>query len=79
MSPNDTPEDPQPLQLVAGHEEHFFAFWPDYAPGLKWTELRLLTFQLHREEITEFPCTMYGCRTFLDYTLTSDDDWRVLE
>jgi len=62
-----------------GHEEYFFAFWPDYAPGLKWMELRLLRFHLHREEITEFPCTMYGCRTFLDYALTSDDDWRLLE
>ncbi len=61
-----------------GHEERFYAFWPDFAPGLRWVELLRLRFTLHRQEIAGFPCTMYGCRTFLDYALQSDDDWKVV-
>jgi hypothetical protein len=64
---------------TTGRQEFFYAFWPDYAPGLKWMELRLISFHLHRQEIVEFPCTLYGCRSFLDYALQSDDDWRVLQ
>jgi len=62
-----------------GHQEYFYAFWPDYAPGLKWVELRRVSLRLHRQEIMEFPCSMYGCRSFLDYALQSDDDWKVIE
>lgn len=31
------------------------------------------------DTIVEFPCTIYGCRTFLDYALNSDGDWELLE
>jgi len=45
-------------------------------PGLKYMESKRMRFHLHRQEIFEFP---YGCRTFVDYALDSDEDWKVLE
>lgn len=63
----------------AGHSQFFYAFWPDFAPGLSAMELRHMWFRLHRDEIVAFPCTPYGCRRFVDYMLESDDDWRIAE
>ena len=62
-----------------GREEWFYAFWPEFMPGLKDMQSKRMRFRLHRQEIFEFPCSMYGCRTFLDYALDSDEDWKVLE
>jgi hypothetical protein len=62
-----------------GREEWFYAFWPEFKPGLNAMESKRMLFRLHRQEIFEFPCSLYGCRTFMDYALDSDDDWRVLE
>jgi hypothetical protein len=61
-----------------GREEWFYAFWPEFAPGLSGMESKRMWFHVHRQEIFEFPCTLYGCRSFLDYALESDADWKVL-
>lgn len=62
-----------------GREELFYGFWPEFKPGLTQMESKQLRFRLHRREIYEFPCSMYGCRTFLDYALDSDEDWKLVE
>lgn len=64
------------VQDSIGKEFTFYAFWPKWSPGITGLVPLGSTahFKLHRREVFEFPCTMYGCRSTMDYTLDSDED-----
>jgi len=56
-----------------GTSVEFFAFWPNFAEGLKVGEE--WSFHLHRRAVWRLPCTLYGC-TF-DVAMALDDDTDV--
>lgn len=68
------------VKEASGKEWRFYAFWPKFAPGIYGLVPvgDSATFKLHQHEVREFPCSLYGCRSTMDYVLFSDDDVKPL-